>query len=103
MVLLPLSDATTPSMVRSRGRLGFSSVAAAIVHSLAASGDAKRSLLCRFQFALTDDRLDPRDFLARLLELAGIFQLLGHCLRAQIEHVLVLLREFRGERCGITF
>jgi hypothetical protein len=42
------------------------------------------------QLALLEHRHHPRDVLARLAELAGIFQLLVTAWRAQIEQVLAL-------------
>ena len=54
-------------------------------------------LLLLFDLALPQDRLDPRDFLAGLAELAGIFQLFRHRLAAQVEQVLLLLDDLALE------
>ena len=61
-----------------------------------------RFLLC-FQIALADDRLHAGDVLARLADLAGIFQLFRDRLAAEIEQVLLLLGQLAAKRLGFSF
>ena len=54
---------------------------------------AAAALFAASSSPLTKDRLDPGDVLAGLAELAGVFQLLGHRLAAQVEQMLLLLSQ----------
>src|SRR5689334_15198757 len=95
MVLLPLSDATTPSIVRSKGRSTLACVVSGINDSCTFGATASRLFLRCFNLALTQYGFDPRDFLFGLLQLARILQFLRHRLGAQVKQVLLLLGKFR--------
>src|SRR3954451_25081959 len=62
-----------------------------------------RCLLLFFQIMLTHDRLQTGNGSARLANLAGIFQLLGHGLAAQVVQVLLLLGHFMDETVRLLF
>src|SRR5258705_135121 len=57
-------------------------------------------LLLFRKFTLAQDRLDPRDFLPRLAELARVFQLFRHRLAPQVEQVLGLLQHLPPQVLG---
>src|SRR5688500_11937529 len=110
IVLSPLSDATTPTSVRSRGRALLFSVAV-LVSGIVPAGRTQTPaswlllglFLLLVELPPPEHGLHPRDVLAGLAELAGVLQLLGDGLGAQVEEVLLEVLELLLDRAGFLF